>query len=118
MSTIGTGLGSALFYNGSLIPNFELGHTEFRGVEAESIISERARIELKLNWKTWANDFNGFLNYIAELMSVEHIILGGGGVQEREKFIDYLALPCPYTFARFEHEAGIIGAALSVDKGV
>ena len=115
MINVGSGLGSALFQDGKLVPNLELGHTEFRGFEAESYISERARIEKNIPWKTWGNDFNGFLNYITELLSIDTIILGGGGVTQRDKFEDYLSLPCKYTFAKFEDDAGIIGAALAVN---
>lgn len=116
MITVGTGLGTALFYRNTLIPNMELGHAEFRGVEAESFVSNRARIDQKMNWKTWGNDLNGYLNYVAALLSVDTIILGGGSMRSRHKFEEYISLPCEYVFAEFEEKSGIVGAALAIDS--
>ena len=112
---IETGLGSALFHKGRLVPNMEFGHFEFRGVDAEALLSERARIKHNKPWMEWANDLNGYLNTLAALLSTDLIILGGEGVLERQNFEHFLALPCKLKFAKFGKEAGVVGAALSVD---
>ena len=113
--TIETGMGSALFHKGRLIPNTEFGHFEFRGGDAETLLSNRARLKQKRSWKDWANDLNGYLNTMAALLSTDLVILGGEGVLERENFEHFLALPCELKFAKFGKEAGVVGAALSVD---
>ncbi|MGB0371763.1 MAG: ROK family protein [Opitutales bacterium] len=115
MATIGTGLGTALFYNSALVPNMEFGHAEFRGNEAESTLSERARIRLDLSWETWGTDLGAFLEYLRDLLSVDTIIIGGGGAHQSEHYKQYLTINCEYTFAHYGDEAGIIGAALAVD---
>lgn len=115
MITIGTGVGTALFYNQTLVPNIELGHAEYRGLEAEKTLSEKARIDSGLTWEHWARDFNSYLRYLAKLLSIDTIILGGESATERDEFEKYLSLPCQYKFAKFGNESGIIGAALSVD---
>ncbi|MEM7672708.1 MAG: ROK family protein [Verrucomicrobiota bacterium] len=115
MITVGTGVGTALFYNQTLVPNIELGHAEYRGLEAEKTLSEKARIDSGLTWEDWTRDFSSYLHYLSTLLSLDTIILGGGSATEREEFEKYLSLPCEYKFAKFGDESGIIGAALAID---
>ncbi len=111
--TIGTGLGSALFINGQLVPNSELGHLEMDGKDAEKNASEAARIRQKLSWKRWGIRFNCYLQTLEKLFWPDLFILGGGGAKNLariEKYIDVRARVVP---AQMGNEAGIVGAALS-----
>ncbi len=113
MITIGTGLGSALFYDGRLIPNIELGHLLIKNKIAEHYASETVRIEEKLSWKKWAKRFNKYLEHVERLFSPDLIILGGGVSKEHEKFLSYLSAKARIVPAQLRNEAGIIGAALA-----
>lgn len=113
MITVGTGIGTAVFHNGVLLPNAELGHLQFRGRDAELLVSERARKELDLSWKDWGRCFSGYLNYLEKLFWPDCFILGGGGVKKPAKVEPWLKLKTPYEFAGFGNKAGIVGAALN-----
>jgi polyphosphate glucokinase len=111
--TIGTGIGSALFIDGVLVPNTELGHIEIGGVDAESRASDAARQRDRLSWKRWAKRFNRYLGVLEYLFSPEVFILGGGASKYHEKFIPYLSVRAELLPAQTLNEAGIIGAALA-----
>lgn len=111
--TVGTGIGTALFVDGTLVPNLELGHIEFKKRHAESYLSERARKREAISWKEWGIRFNGFLGYMEDLLRPDLIILGGGGVKNPDNFEQYLNTRTPVEFAKAGNRAGIIGAALS-----
>jgi polyphosphate glucokinase len=110
--TVGTGIGTALFVDGKLVPNTELGHLQFNGNDdIEKVISEAARKDLGLSWKKWTKQLNAYLNYLNAMLDLELIILGGGGVKKMDKFEEYLKIDCPYKWAKHGNLAGIIGAA-------
>lgn len=109
--TIGTGLGTALFANGELVPNTELGHIEMNGKDAEIQASEAARKRNDWDWKVWAQQFNQYLSVIEALFWPEIFILGGGGAKKPDKFAHLLSSRTPIEWARFGNQAGIIGAA-------
>jgi polyphosphate glucokinase len=88
--TFGTGIGSAIFVNGQLMPNTELGHIELRGKDAESRVSDRARRDKCLSWKKWARRVNEYLGRIESLFSPDLIIVGGGVSKKHEKFLPLL----------------------------
>jgi polyphosphate glucokinase len=111
--TIGTGLGSALFLNGKLVPNTELGHIQMDGVDAEVRASDAARQRDKLSWKRWTKRFNRYLEQLEGLFSPDLFILGGGASKEASKFMPYLKIHTEILPAQMLNEAGIIGAALS-----
>lgn len=111
--TIGTGIGTALFHRGELVPNAEIGHIEYEGAEAESFLSEAARKQQGLSWKQWGKRFNGFLQYLEGLLWPDLFILGGGGAKKSEKFDDFLSPRTPWVLAEFGNRAGIIGAAMA-----
>lgn len=113
MITIGTGLGSALFVDGRLVPNTELGHIELQGEDAELFASDAARQRRKLSWGKWAGNFNLFLNRLELLFSPDLFILGGGAVKKQDKWLPLLKLNTPVLIARAGNDAGIVGAALS-----
>lgn len=117
--TVGTGIGSALFENGKLVPNLELGHlvmkdkSSGRNMIAEKICSDAARKKLDLSWKRWACRFSRYLEYVHSLVRPDLVVLGGGIASKSEKFLEYLKAPCEIEIAKLQNRAGIIGAALS-----
>ncbi len=111
--TIGTGLGTALFVNGHLVPNTELGHIEIRGKEAEHRASDAVRKREKLSWKKWAARLDEYLDTMERLLWPELIILGGGASKKGARFMPYLTIRAEVVPAQLGNEAGIIGAALA-----
>ncbi len=111
--TIGTGLGTALFVNGELLPNAELGHLVVRGKDAELRASNRIRLERELSWKRWGKRFNEYLVYIERLFWPDLIIVGGGLSKSFAKFAPYLKVQSPVVPAEMLNEAGVIGAAMA-----
>lgn len=114
--TVGTGIGSALFLNGTLVPNTEFGHIEFMGSEAEKLVSDRVRKQEGMTWRKWGKRFNKFLQYLCLVIQPDLVILGGGGVKKVEKFQDYLEIGPQLRFAEFGNQAGLIGAAIHAGK--
>ncbi len=111
MITVGTGIGSALFDGGKLIPNTELGHLEFKGAAAEKYVSDAARKAKGLAWSQWGDRFNAYLLHLERLFSPDLILVGGGASKKFEKFSDRLSTHAPVKPAKLGNEAGIIGAA-------
>ena len=116
MITLGTGIGSAIFYRGKLLPNTEFGHIEIEGYEAESRASDAARQREDLSWKKYAKRLNRYLQTMEKLFWPDLFIVGGGISKEYEKFLPLLAIDIPVVPAQLLNEAGIIGAALSAQK--
>ncbi len=111
--TVGTGLGTALFSNGVLVPNTEFGHILMKGKEeAEEICSDRIRKAKGLSWKQWSRRFNQYLTYLESLFWPELFIIGGGGAKKPERYMNYLELRTEVLPAHFKNKAGMIGAAL------
>ncbi|RMF45683.1 MAG: ROK family protein [Anaerolineae bacterium] len=111
--TIGTGLGTALFVDGVLVPNTELGHLEIRGKDAEKRASDAVRKHKDLSWKQWASRFNEYLHTLEALFWPTLFILGGGASKKSEKFLPYLDVQAEVVPAQLRNEAGIVGAALA-----
>jgi polyphosphate glucokinase len=114
--TLGTGLGSALFIDGVLVPNTELGHMEIRGRDAERRSAAVARIRRGLSWKAWAGDLDEHLNAIDRLFSPNLIILGGGVSKNADRFLPYLTVRPPVVAAELRNDAGIVGAAMAAEE--
>ncbi len=115
--TIGTGIGSGMFYNSKLIPNVELGrilHTNGEIIELHCSDSARKKEDLSLS--EWAKRFDFFLNYVKVLHTPSLFILGGGISKKFDKFIEHLTVEVPVKPAKFQNNAGIIGAAIFADK--
>ncbi len=113
MITIGTGLGTALFVDGKLMPNTELGHIYLEnGLEAERYASDAARKLEDLGWKSWGNRFNTYLTLMEKLFWPNLIIIGGGASKKFDKFEAQLTVEAPVKPAAFLNQAGIVGAAL------
>lgn len=118
MLTFGTGIGTAFFMDGKLVPNVELGHLEIRGREAEKWASERTRIEEGLSFKRWAHRVNLYLARMHAYFWPELFILGGGASRKFEKFRKYLEVPCELVPAKLRNRAGVIGAAVAAARGL
>ncbi|MEU8197575.1 polyphosphate--glucose phosphotransferase [Microbispora amethystogenes] len=114
MLTFGTGIGSALFVDGRLVPNTEFGHIEIRGKEAEHRASDRVREEEDLDWDKWAERVEEYLAHMRDLLSPTLIVVGGGVSKKAEKFLPHVHLgDTPVVPAVLLNEAGIIGAAMA-----
>jgi polyphosphate glucokinase len=116
--TIGTGLGSALFIDGHLVPNTEFGHLKLRGKDAEQRASDAVRKMKKLTWKQWSKRFEEYLLTLEGLIWPDLIILGGGISKDAENFIPRLKVHAEVLPAQLANEAGIIGAALAAEKAM
>lgn len=118
MLTFGTGIGSALFRDGRLVPNTELGHIEVRGRDAETRASERAKELHDLSWGKWAGRVDEYLHHIEALTAPDLIIIGGGISRKADKFLPLLtSLRATVVPAAMQNDAGIVGAALSAGLG-
>ena len=113
MITLGTGIGSAIFVDGKLLPNTEFGHMEIRGKDAEDRASDRIRTEEKLSWKKWGGRVSEFLNRMEALFSPDLFIIGGGVSKKQAEFFPLLQIKTDIVPAQSLNEAGIIGAALA-----
>lgn len=111
--TLGTGVGSALFNDGKLVPNTELGHMEIRGRDAERRSAAAARTRRGLSWKAWSSDLDEHLHAIDKILWPGLIILGGGVSKRADRFISRLTVRPPVVPATLQNDAGIIGAALA-----
>ena len=109
--TLGTGIGSALFYQGKLFPNLELGYLPLEGVPAEHHVSAAVRKNEKLSWRTWTTRLNKFLKHVERLFSPELIIVGGGISSRHEEFFPWVETQAELLPAAFLNQSGIIGAA-------
>jgi polyphosphate glucokinase len=117
MVTVGTGLGTALFNEGKLYPNMELGHLFMKnGKEAEKWASSAAKDREDLSWKDWAKRFDKYLHLLHSLLQVDLFIIGGGIAHKAEKFLPYLKIPTEVRIAEQGNIAGITGAALAALK--
>jgi polyphosphate glucokinase len=111
--TLGTGIGSALFINGQLVPNTELGHLQVAGREAEKRASGRVKVDGGLSWDQWAGELNVVLNEMHALLWPDLIVLCGGITEEPEKFLDKLHCEARLCIGALRAESGIVGAALA-----
>ncbi len=115
MVTLGTGIGTALFINGHLVPNTELGHLTVRGRAADQWAAESVRTAKKLTWKKWTRRVDIYLHALQSYFWRDLFIIGGGVSKKWQKFLPRLTLPTPTVAATFRNDAGIIGAALACE---
>ncbi len=111
--TLGTGIGSAIFVDGRLLPNTEFGHLEIRGREAEHRASARVRADRQLGWQEWADAVNEVLAAYHALLWPDVFIVGGGVTENWPQFGPLLRSRAEIIPARFRNEAGMIGAAMA-----
>lgn len=113
MLTFGTGIGSALFVNGRLYPNTELGHIELHGMDAEKFASAQVRTVLQLDFPAWIERVNVYLARMQALLWPDVIILGGAVSERYAEFSGLLKCAAPLRPAHFAGQAGVIGAAMA-----
>ncbi|HBU75063.1 MAG TPA: polyphosphate glucokinase, partial [Acidimicrobiaceae bacterium] len=112
--TFGTGIGSALFVDGYLVPNSELGHLEFRGESFERWAAASARKREGLTWRKWARRVSRYLQTVDALFSPDLVIVGGGASKSAERWVPLLDEVRPeIVVAEFANTAGIVGAAMA-----
>jgi len=111
--TVGTGLGSALFSDGVLVPNTEFGHILVRGKEAERYASAAVREREHLSWAKWGKRFNRYLRRMEELVWPDLFIIGGGASKKHERFFPQIEVKAAIVPAQLRNDAGIIGAAFA-----
>jgi polyphosphate glucokinase len=116
MITLGTGIGCALFFDGRLLKNTELGHIEIEGVEAEARASSAAKDREDLSWKKYARRLDVYLKTMQKLFWPDLFIIGGGISKHHDEFLPLLTVDVPVEPALLLNEAGIIGAAMAAQS--
>ncbi|GAB2589871.1 ROK family protein [Streptomyces capparidis] len=112
--TFGTGIGSALFADGTLVPNTELGHLELHGKDAEKRASSHAREAEDLSWPKWAERVGEYLRHVEALFSPDLFIIGGGVSRKADRFLPLIeGVRAPVVPATLQNNAGIVGAAMA-----
>jgi polyphosphate glucokinase len=110
--TLGTGIGSALFIDGVLVPNSELGHLRLHGRSAEKWTAESVREREGLSWRAWAGRLTDYLERVEKILWPELFIIGGGVSRQADKFVSMLGCSTPVVGAELHNDAGIVGAAM------
>ena len=111
--TFGTGIGSALFMDGVLVPNTELGHLEIDGHDAETRAAASVRDREDMDWPHWAKRVQRYLSHVEALFSPDLFVVGGGVSKKADRWVPLLDLNTPIRPAELQNEAGIVGAALA-----
>ncbi|MFE6590106.1 polyphosphate--glucose phosphotransferase [Streptomyces sp. NPDC057781] len=116
--TFGTGIGSAVFTDGVLVPNSELGHLELDGHDAEKRASSKAKEDHDLSWEHWAHRVQRYLAHVEMLFSPELFVIGGGVSRKAHKFLHYIeGVQAEIVPAQLQNNAGIVGAAMRAAEG-
>ena len=111
VTTLGTGIGTALMFNGKLVPNAELGHLQIDGVDYESKAAYSAKERENLSWVEWAKRLQKYFSHLEALLTPDLFIVGGGVSKEHESYLPLLKLKTPIIPAENRNSAGILGAA-------
>ena len=112
VTTLGTGIGSALIHDGVLVPNSELGHLEIDGHDAETRAANGVREREKLSWEEWAQRLSRYYGVVERLLSPDLFVVGGGVSKHAAKFLPLIEVETPLIPATLRNTAGIVGAAL------
>lgn len=118
MITLGTGIGSALFVHGVLVPNLEFGHIEIGGVVAETQAAASVKVEQGLDWDTWSARLETYLRRMDALVWPDLIVLGGEITVESAQFLPRLDVRPRVAIAQLRNAAGAVGAALAVAEDI
>ena len=116
MVTLGTGIGTAMFMNGKLIPNSELGHLEIDGVDYETMAATSAKDRENLSFEEWAKRLSRYFNHLDKLLSPDLVIVGGGISKLHQEFLPLIDTKLKLVPAQSKNNAGIIGAAYLAGK--
>ncbi|GAW47851.1 MULTISPECIES: polyphosphate--glucose phosphotransferase [unclassified Nocardioides] len=112
VTTLGTGIGSAMVNDGVLVPNSELGHLQIDGHDAESRAANSARTREDLSWEHWAKRLTTYYRTLEMLFSPDLFVVGGGVSKESDAFLPLLDLETEIIPAQLRNKAGVVGAAL------
>lgn len=116
--TLGTGIGSGLFFNGDLIPNTELGHVTYKNDAFEKYAADSIRKKEDLSYTKWGKRLNKYFKHIELIISPDLFIIGGGASKKLDRFIEQIDIDVPIIPAENKNEAGIIGAAKAAAEGI
>lgn len=116
MTTLGTGIGSGLLYDGRLVPHSELGQIQIDGERAEVAAAASARTREDLSWRDWAARLERYYRRVEDLLLPDAFVIGGGITKKADKFIPLLDVRTPIRVAELRNDAGIIGAGLVAQK--
>jgi polyphosphate glucokinase len=111
--TFGTGIGSALFTDGKLVPNTELGHLELNGIDAERRAASSVKDQHKMSYKRWSRRVNDYMQHVERLFTPDLFVVGGGVSKDFDKWGPLLELSTPVKPAQLLNDAGIVGAAMA-----
>jgi polyphosphate glucokinase len=111
--TFGTGIGSALLIDGTLVPNTELGHLELDGHDAEKRAAASVRDDAKMSYRKWAKRVNDYMSHVEKLFTPDLFVVGGGVSKAADKWVPLLELNTPVKPAELLNDAGIVGAAIA-----
>lgn len=117
LTTLGTGIGSALVYDGVLVPNSELGHLEIDGEDAEKSAANSVREKQDLSYREWAGRLTTYYRTLEKLLSPDLFVLGGGVSKHADKFLRHIDIDTEIVPATLQNRAGIVGAALWASEG-
>jgi len=112
VTTLGTGIGTALVYDGVLVPNSELGHLEVNGKDAETQAANSVREKKELSWKEWAKRLSRYYQSLEALLTPDLFVVGGGVSKHADKYLPLLEIDTPIVPATLRNTAGIVGAAV------
>jgi polyphosphate glucokinase len=112
LTTLGTGIGSAILYDGVLVPNFELGHLEIDGQVAEKRAAASVKTGEGLSWEQWAQRLTTYYRTLEKLFSPDLLVIGGGVSKDADHFLDLIEIDTEIIPATLRNRAGIIGAAV------
>jgi polyphosphate glucokinase len=112
LTTLGTGIGTALVYDGVLVPNSELGHLEMGGKDAETQAANSIREKKDLSWKDWSKLLTRYYSMLERLISPDLFVVGGGVSKHADKFLPLIKVETPIVAAQLRNTAGIVGAAV------
>lgn len=118
LTTLGTGIGTAIIYRGVLVPNAELGHLEVDGHDAEKRAASSVKEKEGLSYPEWAKRLQRYYSHLEMLLSPDLFVVGGGVSRDSDKFLPLLRLNAPIIPATLRNKAGIIGAALAAKEAV
>lgn len=113
MLTFGTGIGSALFLDGKLVPNTEFGHLHMGNKIAEARASARVKEEKEMSWSKWGRRVNDFLRHLERIFTPDMFIIGGGISKRFDRFVEFIDVNAEIAPAHFYNDAGIVGAAMA-----
>ncbi len=116
LTTLGTGIGTAIFNRGVLVPNSELGHLEIDGVDAETVAASSAKTREDLSYEEWAKRLQVYYRRLEDLLWPDLIVVGGGVSKDSDEFLPLLDLRTPIIPATLKNKAGIIGAAVLASR--